>query len=263
MQQVFSSPRLFPPVTKWILVLLLWGTLFFTLAPGMFQVFGWPSPFVLFGVHPHTISDWSFWQILTYGWTVPASGGFSFGLIFTLLIDLLFIGQLASGLERKLGSKALLVLWVGGIALGGLVAAGYAWMGWPSREILLIGNRAGTAALIIAWMMMYSDTPVLFFLAPIRIKWLAIGILAIEWFPVLEAGHFMALSAYVAAAFGSYLCCLTAWNLSSPFRLFWRFERPFHLLGGYLRRLWAHRRRAPRTVPAVIIDFKTGKEVRR
>ena len=264
MQNFFSSPRLFPPMTKGILSVLLWGSLFFALAPGIFQALGWPSPLALFGIHALTITDSSWWQLLTYGWTAPYSGGLSFTFFFTLLVDLFFIGQICSMIERRLGPKSLLFLWLGGLVVGGLCGALYAWMGWPSHEFLLLGNRAGSGALIVTWMMIFSDTPVLFFLAPMRVKWLAIALLALEWLPALERGHFLALSANLGGALLAYVSSLILWNLNSPFRSLWPFEQVLQKFGGMIRRLRQRSsQRHPRTAHAVIIDFRTGKEVQR
>jgi hypothetical protein len=255
--------RSFPPVTRWILAALAGGTLLISLTLRLLPSIGLPSPVFLMGVGEWTLREGWWWQIGTYWMSATMPVQFGLGMILYAVLDLFFIAQFLGGLERRLGSRSSFALWMGGCLTGGVVGALVLHHDWVAPNQILLGDRAGLAALLVAWMMAFGEEMIWLFVAPLPSKWLAVGLLAIEWLQLLSSGNWVTLAASGSAALFAFVYAVIAWNLQAPFPALRLAERPLRWISAGLRRLanrWSGRERAAH---AVIIDFRTGEEIRR
>jgi hypothetical protein len=260
----FSSfIRSIPPVTRCILGAIAIGTCFLSLSLRLLPALGLPSPVLLMGVGEWTLREGWLWQLTTYWMSATLPMQFGLSLMLYMFLDLFFIAQVSGSLERRMGGKAVALIWIGASIFGGLVGALALHWNWISGEHLLLGDRAGLAGLLIAWMMAFGEETIWILVAPLRAKWLAVGLLGLDWLQLLSNGYWPMLFASLSAALFSYVCAILIWNLHAPFQLLWKLERPLRWVGSALRGALYRWKRRRAGAQAVIIDFRTGKEIRR
>jgi hypothetical protein len=255
--------RALPRTTRWIVMTTALGSLFLSLTLALFPMLGLPSPILLMGVGPWTLTEGWFWQIATYWMSATGPMQFGFGLLLVAALDLFFVAQIASRIERRLGSRATAILWVGACLVGGLMGATALERGWLDPHQVLIGNRTGLAALLIVWMMTLGEEVLWFFVAPVRGKWLALGLLGVDWLQLLSHGQWVMLLSSAAAALFGYLLSVVVWDMAAPFEVVERIEAPLRWMSRKVHQWILRWRPGSRSNQAVIIDFRTGEEIRR
>lgn len=261
---LFSSPRLFPPVTKILLWTLGICSVGFSIATQLFPYMGWPSPWLLFGVHPLTLREGWIWTLASHTFITPIGSSFGLQFLIFLALDLLFVGQLCHSVERRLGARALLYVWLGVSLLSGIVALLFFSFGGSGSEAVLIGDRCVADALLVVWTMMFAEAQVLFFLTPIRVQWLSLGLLGMDFLQLIAGANWLGLVASLAACIFAWGSSVVIWNLSSPARWLWPLESRIRKISASFRPLWQRRPfRSSKNSQAVIIDFRTGEEIHR
>jgi membrane associated rhomboid family serine protease len=118
------------------------------------------------------------WQLLTYA---LLHGG-----LWHLLVNLLGLWMFGGDVERVLGSRGLLQLFLVSVAGGGLA---HAVMGLIVREpVFVVGASAGVLGLLTAFAIFFPDRQVYILgIIPVRARWFAIGFGAISLLGALEA----------------------------------------------------------------------------
>ncbi len=258
-----SFLRSIPPATRWILGAIGCGSLFLSLTLLIFPSIGLPSPIILMGVGDWTLREGWFWQLATYWMTSGGPRQFGLDLLIFLAMDLFFVAQVAARVERRLGPRSTAFIWLSGCLVGGLLGATALSQGWFGSDQLLLGNRTGLAGLLMVWMMAAGEEVVWFIVAPVRTKWLALSLLGLDWLQLLSRGNWVMLLACGGAALFCYLASVLVWNLHAPFETLWRMEAPLRWLSRRARRIRGSYQGSVRSAQAVIIDFRTGEEIRR
>jgi membrane associated rhomboid family serine protease len=168
----------FPPVTpmvKRLLVVLAAAYVVQLLlqAVGAGNVVGWLALYP-----PRLFGYGAVWELLTYA---LLHGG-----LWHLLVNLLGLWMFGGDVERVLGSRGLLQLFLVAVAGGGLA---HAVMGLIVRDpVLVVGASAGVLGLLTAFAIFFPDRRVYIFgIFPVQARWFAIGFGAISLLGAFEA----------------------------------------------------------------------------
>ncbi|MBI1380874.1 MAG: rhomboid family intramembrane serine protease [Planctomycetaceae bacterium] len=212
-----SGGLMFPsltPVVKWLLIvnLGLFLALYFArmaspdLAAGVVQVLGL-NPWSWFAAPLF----FPFWQFATYGFLHDATG---FSHILWNCLQLYFFGTMLEGL---LGSRRFASLYGAGVLVAGLASL-------PLGLLLgtgpVIGASGAILAVVVALAVLQPNTPVILLFVPVPLKWLAIGIVAIDAFGLL--GEFtgrsqgIAHGAHLAGAVFGFFAARRHWIWIDP-----------------------------------------------
>ncbi len=117
------------------------------------------------------------WQLFTYGWLHDVHG---FGHILWNMLQLYFFGTL---LESLLGGRRFLALYIGGLLAAGLASL---LLGLTLGTGTVIGASGAILAVLVALATMQPNTPVILLFIPVPLKWLAIGLVAIDAFGLFQ-----------------------------------------------------------------------------
>ncbi len=176
----------FPPAIKWLLLI----------NAGVFaiQVLLGPVVIGLFGLLPQSVIERGWvWQPLTY---MFLHGGF-FHIVFNMFVLWMF----GSEIERLWGSSEFLRYYV----LCGLGAAALSFA--FSYHQIIIGASGAIYGVLLAFGMLFPDRYIyLWFLVPIRAKYLVAGLAAIEFLSgVSSAGDGIAHTAHLGGMVAGFL----------------------------------------------------------
>ncbi|MBW3660799.1 MAG: rhomboid family intramembrane serine protease [Gemmatimonadetes bacterium] len=155
----------FPPVVKWLLIA---NGAVFALQILVGAATGSDALLVLFGLRPATVIERGWvWQPLTY---MFLHAGF-----FHLLLNMFVLWMFGAEIERLWGTEEFLKYYV----VCGLGAAALLFaFNWGSYTI---GASGAVLGVLLAFGMLFPDRYIyLWFLIPVRAKWLVVGIAAIE-----------------------------------------------------------------------------------
>lgn len=202
------------PVVKWLLIvnLGLFLALYFLLtvsrdgASGAIQALG--------------VNAWSwfqaplffpFWQFATYGFLHDPTG---FGHIFWNCLKLYFFGTMLEGL---LGSRRFASLYVAGLLAAGLASLP---LGFLLGTGPVIGASGAILTVVVALAVLQPNTPVILLFVPVPLKWLAIGIVAMDAFGMLRevtgAPQGIAYGAHLAGALLGFIAARRHWIWIDP-----------------------------------------------
>jgi membrane associated rhomboid family serine protease len=135
------------------------------------------------------------WTLLTYPFASAGDGG---GLFFTLIMWLVLY-MFGGAVERDAGPVRLLGLFLGGSVIAGLFIALGARIAGPAP--VLMGPALGVACVIVAWAARNAEaTILLFFILPLKGKYLAILTFALTFFAYGTGAPLIGLFAVVALA---------------------------------------------------------------
>jgi hypothetical protein len=165
---------------------------------------------------------------------------------------------LGSAILDAVGTKSFLRLYFfSGIGAGILALA---TMYLTRRYSIVAGPFPSILATITVWSMLNPDANVLlFFLFPIRAKWLFAGILGSILLVNISQGDIVSLVLYFSGALLGYLYAVLAWDLKSPFAWTHRFDRFLASCAEKMRTGTAKAQEIGRQ--AKILDIQTGKPI--
>jgi len=262
MQSLRKILDMLPPATRGILMVTGVSTLAFSLLIPIFNIMGWISPWLIFGISQTTFGHLWIWQLLTFGLPSAQVGSLGLGMLLSLCLEMLFLAQIAGSLERRLGSWAVAIIWWGSLLLSGVVSAFVAMQWADGPLLLLLGSRPAISAMLTAWLIAAGNDTVFLFVAPVRVKWIATFFLGMEAMQLMGSSLWLRLLASCLGILFAYMLTTAVWGLTSPFECMWRFDKLMHLLGAQLRRLGLAKAKRG-NAPAIIIDFRTGREIHR
>lgn len=152
------------------------------------------------------ISQGFYWQIITYFLIAPL---FSLSLIAHLVLNLFFLHLVGGALIKEKGQKIFLMLFVGGVLLGGIAGAGTLTLTHSPNA--LFGFTPPLYALLATFALLYPRMELfLFAVIPLKAKPLFTVFLAVHCILDLANGNMTSLAANGAAIaygflVGSYL----------------------------------------------------------
>lgn len=157
------------------------------------------------------------WQLITFLF-IESSAPFGLSLFFFIQVGIsaYVLWILGSSLVDLVGTRPFLRLYfIGGIgsALCALLVTGV--FGYNAQ---IAGNTSALLVLLTAWSMAYSDAQIyLFFLIPIKAKWLIVIVFGVLALIALTHLNFVSFTLYVSAILIGYIFAVVAFGWNSPF----------------------------------------------
>jgi membrane associated rhomboid family serine protease len=161
---------MFPPAIKWLLIIN--AAMFFL--PQILRIDFQLDH--LLGLVPALVWGRGFvWQLATYM--------FLHGGIWHILINMFILWMFGSELERTWGTREFLKFYfIAGIGAG-LINVGFAALRPSTAMIPVIGASGAIYGLLVAYAMLFPERYVyLYFLIPVKVKYLVIFMVALEFF---------------------------------------------------------------------------------
>ena len=191
------------------------------------------------------------WQPISYPFIhYSYSAGISLSYLISLFFNLYILWFLGSSIIDRIGLKSFFKLSTISSVVSGAVAL--LIMEMTTSYIILSGTGPALLALLSFFTLLYSDADIrLFFIFPIKIKWLAAGIFAGILLESLSHLDFVTLGFYLTGMVFGYLYGVIAYELKGPFKFLTPFEEwVTHLFN-----------KSAFDSGAKIIDIKTGKSL--
>lgn len=203
------------------------------------------------------------WQPISYLFVLSSgNAGLSLSFFLELLFDLYILWIMGSALLARIGANAFArFFFITGIVTGLLTLL---WMPLFQQYTVLAGPSAAIIAIMTVWTMLHAESELLlFFLMPVKAKWLFLGLLGI--FLLIDLSHlnFINLIFTMHSVLAGYLYATVVWELENPFSIFSRIDHFFIHLGDKLRSFafWRQSNAATSLTPdkeTKILDFHTG-----
>lgn len=246
-----SPPK---PVLSILLTTLCFSLLTALLNP-FFSYFDLSTPHYLFSLSLSGMKSGYLWQILTFLFLQEGGGnGIHFGYLLGLFFNLAILWFIGTSLCETYGKRSFYWFYIGCGVIGGL--CGLLGLALTGTDSLLSGPTPALLALLLAWAMLNPEAEILlFFLIPIKAKWLALGTVGAFLLIYLSQWDLVHFLFYLGGAFSGYLYALTVWDLESPFPWSKQVDTPIRYLGKKIQRLFVKSSTHPKSK---IIDIKTG-----
>lgn len=203
----------------------------------IFEQFGFtPGPLQLLSLSWWGISNLYLWQPLTFLFVQPySSAGVTFFSLISLFFSMYMLWILGTAILELVGKGAFLRFYfICGIAAG---LAALFIMPLTGKYAMLAGSTPALLALLTAWSMAYPETEVLlFFLIPVKAKWIMAGLtgaMLLIAFSQWDIGSFFL---YLASILFGYMYACVAWGWHSPFSFTGPLDSALATLGLRLRR---------------------------
>ncbi len=157
------------------------------------------------------------WQILTYMFVQHSGGwGLSLGFFVSLAFNMYILWSIGSSLVEQVGIKSFLRFYFTiGVAGGIFALAALVCQRDPSY---LSGPIPSILALLIVWSMLYPENEILlFFIFPLKAKWLMSIVTALVILIPLSHLDITSLTFHFAGIVLGYIYAVIAWKLQSPY----------------------------------------------
>lgn len=214
-----------PKAVSWLIILTSVISLLSALTNNLFvQFLQVTGPVELLGLSWRGLRLGYFWQPLTYQFVQDPGGyGIHFFYLISLLFNMYVLWVIGSMVFDRLGTLRFIILYLVTGALAGLAAVGM--MSVVGNYSLLTGPSAALLGLLVVWTMFYPDSDLmLFFLFPIKLRWLLAGVLGAILIVYLSQLDAVSLTFYAVATLCGYLFGLICCGLTSPFAFTRRFD---------------------------------------
>lgn len=253
----------FPPVgenqtpqpIKWLLVVFLSLSLGFSLLSILLKDTIFFNPSYIFGLSLHGIQRGFVFQFITYPFFQLPSFRFDFSYLIHLFFSLYILWLTSTQITQRVGMKKFLFF----LATCILATGGFSLflMSFNPMLYILSGTTPLIYAFLIAWLMLYPDTKILlFFVFPLQIKHLVVGILGVNLFLDITNGDFILFGTYIFSAILAYFFSLIFFHCNSPFAFLSEFEKKFFHL-----RARSRIKKESTYHASKIYDFKTGDPI--
>ena len=209
---------------------LRWVTLG-TLLIGLFSALTLKVPLLFTGVNLQSVlslSSWGIshgfiWQYITHLFVQPIGPGVSFSFLIHLFFTTYFLWVIGKSIIEYKSSKHFLILFFAGGILSSVICS-LALMSFGT-PFYINGTSAALFSLLTAWIFLFPDKEVLFFLIiPIRVKWLLLIIAGSMLFIDLANGNMQNFLSYATGVLFGYFYGLLVFETNSPYRYLQKFE---------------------------------------
>lgn len=221
--------------------------------------FDYPGPQEYFALSWWGLTQFYFWQPISYLFVQDGgSQGISLWFMISLLFQMYVLWAIGSIVYEHLTQKTFLAFYFITGVLAGLMALLIAQA--EGTAVFLAGPIAPLMGLLTLWTMLHPEGEIyLFFLIPIRAKWLLVGILGTFVLIAFSQVNFVYVTLYIVGALSGYLYGVLGRDLRGPFASWYGFED--HLID-YFTRFQNLVFRTKKVPPkSKIYDFETGNPV--
>jgi membrane associated rhomboid family serine protease len=224
---------------------------------------GMNGPQQLFSLSWGGLSNWYIWQPLTYLFLQSSgSQGISIFFLIELLFNMYILWIMGTGILERVGANSFVRFYfVCGIITGIITLL---FMPVYSQYAVLAGSTPIILAIMFIWAMIHPESELLlFFILPVKAKWIIAGIIAGIFLINLSHLDFLTMTYYYIGILVGYFYAVCVWGLSSPFKITHPFDEKLASLGSGIRQIRSKKEEARNLVDnkAKIFDFFTGKAV--
>lgn len=198
------------------------GSVFFN--PFFTQIFGIPGPQEWFSLSWWGLQHYLLWQPFTYLFIHPIGyGGIGFSYFIGLIFNLYILWVMGSEICQRINEKSftrfyLICGFISGIAT-------LFFMPFIGQYAVLTGPVSSIIAILIIWAFLNPEQELLlFFLLPVKAKWLSLGILGVALLVSISGLQFISFFHYFFGAVSGYLYGLIIWGIHSPFPFMYKTE---------------------------------------
>lgn len=251
-----------PKVVKILILLTSLISLFTTLTNNLVEyLFNVPGPESWLSLSWYGINNLYLWQPLTFLFVENSNSmGITFSYLFVLFINMYILWSIGSHVAETIGEKAFIKFYLSVGILSGIITL--IVMKMTGLFGLIAGPTPVILGLFILWAMLYPEKDILlFFLLPLKVKWVAVGLLTIILLINFSQLNFVGFTYYLSGIVLSYLFALFIWDLKSPFLFL---EKPERLLQKIKQKPFFNkiRKKQGKTAPkSKIFDFESGEPV--
>lgn len=260
------SPRTTPGIIKQLIITICIASLLSGTIQAIFERFEWyPGPEDILSLSWNGISHGYIWQPLTYFFIQNFSSPLSLPYLVSLFFSIYVLWVIGTALLDMIEKKHFLFLYLISGILSGLF--GLIMMPLSGQYMMLAGLTAPLLTLFVLWGIAFSELKtLLFFLIPLKIKWLALTVTSLILLSDLSQWnlpYFMLSLSAIVIGYG-YAICVMGWH--SPFSFTEKFDKKLALFGFSLVRYCPRWLRTTLSNTSTgsgsskIIDVDTGKE---
>lgn len=210
-------PQETPRVISWLITITCLITLLSALLTPLLHLMKLIAPQEVLSLSWFGINSFFIWQPITYLFIqeLPLDGINLFFLI-TLAFNMYVLWMLGSILHIDIGTRHFLAIYLLTGALAGLSALAIEKL--TGQYTTLYGPTAALLALFAIWVMHYGDSILsLFFLIPLKTKWILATILGAIVLFSLSKLDFVSMTLYLSATLFAYLYGTIILGLKSPY----------------------------------------------
>lgn len=213
------------------------------------------GPNYLFSLSWYGLKSGYLWQPVTYLFVEEGFDGVSFNLLISLFFQMSIVWIMGSPLAERFGGYSFTVFYL----LCGIISGLAAILTAPLFGLspFFMGPGASVVAVLIAWTMMHPESELLlFFLVPVKAKWLLAGVFGALILVNLSQGNIPALIFYLTAGIFGYIYAVLCWNMESLFSWTRQFD---DYLAVIKSKIWKENSSSTTFDQSKIIDLHTGK----
>ncbi|MBA3602686.1 MAG: rhomboid family intramembrane serine protease [Parachlamydiaceae bacterium] len=206
------------------------------------------------------LTNWYIWQPFSYLFVLPSgNGGLSLYFFIELLFDMYILWIMGSALLARAGAQAFCRFFFSTGVITGLLTL--LWMPVLQQYSTLAGPTAPIIAIMMVWTMLHAESELLlFFLIPVKAKWLFLGLLGVFLLTDLSHLNFIHITFILQSVLIGYLYGTMIWGLKGPFTISSKIDNFFINFGNKLRSLSFMGKSDPMTSDkdTKILDFHNG-----
>ena len=195
------------------------------------QIFGWPGLQSLLSLSWAGIRNYFIWQPISYMFVQnTGSHGITLYFLIALAFNMYILWVMGTRIYDSVGSRPFLRFYFLCGLFAGILAL-YA-MRWTGHYAILSSPGPSILAILLVWTMMSPDAELLlFFLIPIKAKWLMAGILGAIFLITLSQLDWIDMFFYLSGAAFGYLYAVLAWEFEGPFAFSHKFDHGMASIG--------------------------------
>lgn len=264
----FSSwgPGTTPVTIKRLIIATCVLTLLTVTLQALFDYFNlFPGPHIVLSLSSWGLKKWFIWEPLTFLFIQDATHGLSLSFLITLFFNMYLLWVIGTPVLELIGNGPFLRLYfISGIAAGLLTILCASLFG---QYAMLAGATPSILAVLTVWSLAFPEAEILlFFLIPIKAKWLVLGIVGLVLLTAITQFDFAYFFLYLFAVAIGYGYATIAWGWHSPFPHTQRFDSLMATLGLRLRSYLPHWKRRSNIRQEAkdkdkIVDINTGTRI--
>lgn len=224
-----------------------------------------PGPQQLLSLSFRGLENGYIWQLFSFLFIQDTGiAGISLSFLINLAFACYLIWNVGTALCELVGEKSFLKLYFfSGIGAG---MATLLFMLLVGQDTYLAGNAPVVLALLTVWGMLYAEADIyLFFLIPIKAKWLILAVIGGVLLINLSHLDFASLIYYLWGILSGYLYATMVHGWKSPFKEMLSLDLFFIGLGNSIRRntsSWVKNSRTESISKGNVVDIQTGQPLK-
>jgi hypothetical protein len=165
-----------------------------------------------------------YWEPVTFLFTQHTGGsGINLFFLLTLFFNMYVLWVFGSHIYQRVGKNPFLRFYFISGILAGIIA--FLLMPVTGQYGIISGATPSILAIMIVWTLMNPEAELLlFFLIPVKAKWLSLGIVGAIVLINLSNADLVSFTLFFSAALIGYFYGLVIWGLHSPFTVLHKFE---------------------------------------